>query len=102
MGTYVPNTKAEQQKMLESCGFHSFDEMYACIPEELRLKKPLELPEGKSELEVTRAVRALAGKNRVYTTVFRGAGAYRHFIPSIVREVTGKEEFRTAYTPYQA
>ena len=33
MGTYVPNTKAEQQKMLESCGFHSFDEMYACIPE---------------------------------------------------------------------
>ena len=50
MGTYVPNTKAEQQKMLESCGFHSFDEMYACIPEELRLKKPLELPEGKSAM----------------------------------------------------
>ena len=102
MGTYVPNTKAEQQKMLESCGFQSFDEMYACIPEELRLRKPLELPEGKTELEVTRAAEAAARKNRVYTTVFRGAGAYRHFIPSIVREVVGKEEFRTAYTPYQA
>ena len=38
MGTFVPNTKAEQQKMLESCGFQSFDEMYSCIPEELRLK----------------------------------------------------------------
>ena len=102
MGTYVPNTKAEQQRMLERCGFQSFDEMYAGIPEELRLKKPLQLPEGKTELEVTRAVEALARKNRVYTTVFRGAGAYRHFIPSIVKEVTGKEEFRTAYTPYQA
>ncbi len=102
MGTFVPNTKAEQQKMLESCGFQSFDEMYACIPEELRLRKPLDLPEGKTELEVTRAAEAAARKNRVYSTVFRGAGAYRHYIPSIVKEVTGKEEFRTAYTPYQA
>ncbi len=102
MGTYVPNTKAEQLKMLGSCGFRSFDEMYACIPEELRLKKPLQLPQGKSELEVSRMMEAAARKNRVYPTVFRGAGAYRHYIPSIVREVTGKEEFRTAYTPYQA
>ena len=102
MGTYVPNTRAEQQQMLEACGFTSFDDMYSCIPEELRLKKPLQLPEGKTELEVMRAAEAAARKNRVYPTVFRGAGAYRHFIPAIVKEVTGKEEFRTAYTPYQA
>ena len=102
MGTYVPNTREEQQKMLESCGFQSFDDMYACIPEDLRLRRPLDLPEGKTELEVRRAVEKLARKNRVYPTVFRGAGAYRHYIPSIVSEVVGKEEFRTAYTPYQA
>ena len=102
MGTFVPNTKAEQQRMLESCGFQSFDGMYACIPEELRLKKPLQLPEGKTEMEVMRAAEAAARKNRVYATIFRGAGAYRHYIPAIVKEVTGKEEFRTAYTPYQA
>ena len=102
MGTYVPNTSAEQQRMLESCGFHSFDEMYACIPEGLKLHRPLDLPEGKSELEVRRVLEALARENRVYPTVFRGAGAYRHYIPSIVKEVVGKEEFRTAYTPYQA
>ena len=102
MGTYVPNTKAEQQKMLESCGFQDFDGMYACIPEELRLKRQLQIPEGKSELEVRRAAEAAARKNHVFATVFRGAGAYRHYIPSIVREVVGKEEFRTAYTPYQA
>ncbi len=102
MGVYVPNTSAEQQKMLESCGFHSFEEMYACIPDGLKLQHPLDLPEGKTELEVRRAMEALARKNRIYPTVFRGAGAYRHYIPSIVREVVGKEEFRTAYTPYQA
>ena len=60
MGTYVPNTGEEQRRMLESCGFHSFEEMYACIPEELRLRKPLQLPEGKTELEVTRAAEAAA------------------------------------------
>ena len=102
MGTYVPNTSAEQQRMLESCGFQSFDEMYSCIPDELKLHHPLNLPEGKTELEVQRAMEALANKNHIYPTVFRGAGAYRHYIPSIVREVVGKEEFRTAYTPYQA
>ena len=90
MGTYVPNTRAEQQQMLEACGFTGFDDMYSCIPEELRLKKPLQLPEGKTELEVMRAAEAAARKNRVYPTVFRGAGAYRHFIPAVVKEVTGK------------
>ena len=102
MGTYVPNTSGEQKKMLESCGFASFDEMYACIPEELRLRRPLDLPQGKTELEVRRMMEKTAGKNRVYPTLLRGAGAYRHYIPSIVKEIVGKEEFRTAYTPYQA
>ena len=102
MGTYVPNTTAEQQKMLESCGFHGFEDMYACIPEELKLRRPLDIPEGKTEMEVRRAMESLARENRVYPSVFRGAGAYRHYIPSIVKEITAKEEFRTAYTPYQA
>ena len=102
MSTYVPNTKAEQLKMLESCGFRSFDEMYSCIPEELKLKRPLQIPEGKTEMEVRRAAEAAARKNHVFASIFRGAGAYHHYIPSIVKEVVGKEEFRTAYTPYQA
>ncbi|MBR5109855.1 MAG: aminomethyl-transferring glycine dehydrogenase subunit GcvPA [Clostridia bacterium] len=102
MGTYVPNTGEEQKRMLESCGFSSFEEMYACIPEALKLKRPLDLPAGKAEMEVRRVLEAMAARNRVYPTLFRGAGAYRHFIPAIVKEVAGKEEFRTAYTPYQA
>ena len=102
MGTYVPNTEKEQREMLEACGLHSFDDLYAGIPDELKRKEPLAIPEGKPEIEVRRILEDAARKNRVYRDVFRGAGAYRHFIPSIVSQVTGKEEFRTAYTPYQA
>ena len=102
MSIYVPNTDREQQEMLEACGFQSFDDLYALIPDELKRKEALDIPEGKPEMEVRQLLQEMAGKNRVYASVFRGAGAYRHFIPAIVGSVTGKEEFRTAYTPYQA
>ncbi len=62
----------------------------------------LNIPEGLSELEVREAVTAMAEKNKVFKTVLRGAGAYRHFIPSVVKSVTSREELVTCYTPYQA
>ena len=62
----------------------------------------LHLPEGLSEMEVAAKVSAMAAKNTVFRSIFRGAGAYHHYIPSIVNSVTGKETFMTAYTPYQA
>ena len=102
MGTYVPNTTAEQQEMLKECGFAGFDDLYRDIPESVRLKEPLNLPEGKSELEVRRMMEEMAAENRVFPHIFRGAGAYNHYIPAIVDEICNKEEFRTAYTPYQA
>ena len=55
-----------------------------------------------SELEVGRALQAMAAKNQVFSTILRGAGAYDHYIPSIVKYIPAKEEFLTAYTPYQA
>ncbi|MFQ9052669.1 MAG: hypothetical protein ACLR5H_05455 [Oscillospiraceae bacterium] len=55
-----------------------------------------------SELEASRAVSAMAAENRTYATILRGAGAYDHYIPSIVKYIPAKEEFLTAYTPYQA
>jgi len=66
------------------------------------LRKPLNTPDGMSELEASRAVSAMAAENRTYATVLRGAGAYDHYIPSIVKYIPAKEEFLTAYTPYQA
>ncbi len=102
MGSYVPSTKEERREMLEAIGLKDYRELYQDVPAEMYLDKPLDLPEGMSELEVSRAMNAMAGKNRVFSTVLRGAGAYDHYIPSIVKYIPAKEEFLTAYTPYQA
>lgn len=101
MGKYVPSTSEEQQEMLKAVGVSSFDELYTVVPSGMKVDR-LAIPEGKSELEVSGIVRAMAAKNKVYSSIFRGAGAYNHYIPSIVKSITGKEEFLTAYTPYQA
>lgn len=102
MGSYIPSTREERLAMLESIGMHSFDELYADIPEALRLKDGLSLPSGLSELEVAQKIEEIAGKNARFSHIFRGAGSYQHYIPAIVKQVTSKEEFVTAYTPYQA
>jgi glycine dehydrogenase subunit 1 len=101
MGSYVPKNPSECEQMLHEIGIKTVDELFAQIPDEIKVAH-LNLPEGMSELEVGRYVSRMAGKNIQFRTVFRGAGAYRHYIPSIVRSITGKEEFVTAYTPYQA
>ena len=101
MGSYVPSTPQEQEQMLCSCGVSSFDALFAAVPAEMRVDS-LDIPAGKSELEVVRAMTAMAAKNKVFPTMFRGAGAYRHYIPSIVKTVSSNETFLTAYTPYQA
>ena len=102
MGTYVPDTKQEQQEMLREIGFNSFDEMFSHIPEEVKLKDGLNLMPGLSEQAVIGKMEDIAGKNVVFRHIFRGAGAYNHYIPAIVSSVISKEEFVTAYTPYQA
>lgn len=101
MGSYIPNSKAEQERMLDFLGLASLDDLYDEIPDKVKLKDGLNIPEGKSELEVRRRMGILAGKNTVFHTIFRGAGAYRHYIPAIVKAVASKEKFITAYTPYQ-
>ena len=102
MGSYIPSTAAQQEEMLKEAGFDSLEDLYRDIPDELKIKGELNLPSGKSELETDRILRALAQKNTQYLSVFRGAGAYKHYIPAIVKSVVSKEEFVTAYTPYQA
>lgn len=102
MGGYIPNTQQEQSQMLSEIGFQSMEELFGHIPDEVKVKGELAIPEGMSELQVRRSMQKIAGKNRVFDTIFRGAGAYRHFIPSIVKSVISKENFMTAYTPYQA
>ena len=101
MGSFLPNTKEEQQNMLREIGYDSFEALFAHIPEEAKVKS-LNLPSGLSEMEAIEEMDRLAGKNIVFKHIFRGAGAYNHYIPAIVQSVVSKEEFVTAYTPYQA
>lgn len=102
MGSYIPSTKEERLEMLKAIGLEQFEQLYADVPEQALLKELKGVPEGKSEMEVLRKMSEMADKNRVFKTILRGAGAYDHYIPAIVDSVTGKEEFLTAYTPYQA
>ena len=102
MGSYLSHTPAQEQEMLREAGYRDYDHLFEEVPEAVRLGRPLRIPAGGSELEVRRRVEAMAAKNRIFPHIFRGAGAYRHYIPAIVRQVTSKEEFVTAYTPDQA
>jgi glycine dehydrogenase subunit 1 len=101
MGSYIPNNPSERDQMLQAIGLKTPDELYSQIPDEIKVKE-LQLPDGMSELEVGRYIRKMADRNIRFKTIFRGAGAYHHYIPAIVKSITGKEEFVTAYTPYQA
>ncbi|MEA4965305.1 MAG: aminomethyl-transferring glycine dehydrogenase subunit GcvPA [Oscillospiraceae bacterium] len=102
MGTYVPTTAKEREEMLRVIGVESIEDLYRSVPADMLLHEGLRLPEGVSELEVSRKVTELAEQNKVYQTCLRGAGSYRHFIPAVVRSVISREELVTAYTPYQA
>ena len=88
--------------MLNEIGYKDFDDLFKVIPAEAKVKGELNLPEGMSEIEVDRKVQGLANKNVVFRSIFRGAGAYNHYVPSAVDAIANKEEFLTAYTPYQA
>ncbi len=103
MASYIPSTQEERLEMLRAVGLSSYRELYKDVPAEMYLEDgALNIPDGKSELEVNRLVSAMAAKNHVFSTCLRGAGAYDHYIPSIVKYIPAKEEFLTAYTPYQA
>ncbi len=101
MGDFIVNTAREQKEMCQAIGVETPSDLFNGLPEDVRLTAPLNIPEGKSEAEVLSLIEDMAEQNKVFRTCFRGAGAYRHYIPAIVKNVTAKDEFKTAYTPYQ-
>jgi glycine dehydrogenase subunit 1 len=101
MGHYLPSTIKQRDEMLKALGLTGMEALYQGTPEALILSDGPNIPSGKSELEVLRSLSEMAQGNRVFATIFRGAGAYRHYIPAVVSSVVSKETFVTAYTPYQ-
>ncbi|HWQ61954.1 MAG TPA: aminomethyl-transferring glycine dehydrogenase subunit GcvPA [Negativicutes bacterium] len=101
--SYLPHTAADRKAMLAAIGVGSTQELFADVPAELRLARSLALPTALAEPELVRHLQALAGRNASLDeyACFLGAGAYDHYIPSVVDHVIGREEFYTAYTQYQ-
>ena len=104
MGTYIPHTDDEIDAMLSFIGLSSLDELFAVVPEAVRLQHALELADGVGEPDVVDRMEVLADRNRARTdrmVCFAGGGAYDHEIPSVTRALAGRSEFVTSYTPYQ-
>ena len=100
---YIAVNEKEKKEMLKSIGVQNADELFSAIDRSARIKG-LNLAAGLSELELLSKFENLSKKNISLKEIkcFRGAGIYEHFIPSLVEEITGRSEFLTAYTPYQA
>jgi glycine dehydrogenase subunit 1 len=100
---FAPHTDRDVSEMLDVVGVATLDELFDPIPERVRLDRPLDLPRGLSELEALDDVRRLAARNRSADDLvcFAGAGAYDHYVPSVVWSLAGRSEFATSYTPYQ-
>ena len=88
--------------MLDACGVASAEDLFAHLPEAVRLRRPLELAPGISEYEIVDYFRQRAAENASEYASFLGAGVYRHYRPVLVDTVVSRGEFLTSYTPYQA
>src|SRR5438876_782192 len=101
--TYIPNTPEDQQVMLEKLGLPSLEALMSPEPENVRLRRPLDLPPALAEPDLKRLLNGMAAKNKNLdsTISFLGAGTYDHAIPSVVPHLQRRSEFVTSYTPYQ-
>lgn len=100
---FIPNTDSQNERLLARIGVKSVEELFADIPKEVRLQRPLAIKGGMSEPELVKHVKGLANLNQTVEgySSYLGAGAYEHYIPSFIDQLLLRSEFYTAYTPYQ-
>jgi glycine dehydrogenase subunit 1 len=99
---YLPKSDSERQEMLAACGIATADELYAHLPAEAKLDRPLKLAPGVSEYEIIDFFKARADETAQGYASFLGAGVYRHYRPVLCDTIVSRGEFLTSYTPYQA
>jgi glycine dehydrogenase subunit 1 len=99
---YLPKSPAERGEMLSAIGVKSIDDLFAAIPGEFRLSRPLNLPGPLSEAEIIRYFQDRAAENSRGYTSFLGAGVYSHLRSVVADSLIQRGEFLTSYTPYQA
>lgn len=99
---YIPNSPDERADMLKQLGVATIENLFDTVPEQLRLRDPLNVPQAMSELALLNRFEELAARNQAATrTSFLGGGAYSHYSPTVVDHLISRSEFFTAYTPYQ-
>jgi glycine dehydrogenase subunit 1 len=100
---FLPHTADDDRAMLAAIGLGSLEELFASIPADVRVERPLEVPPALSEVELARHMADLAASSSDATELvcFAGGGAYDHHVPAAVRALAGRAEFATSYTPYQ-
>lgn len=101
MFKYFPHTADDIRHMLDIIGMKSLEDLYADVPQDVRLQGDYDIPEAQSELEIRRLFAKLGAENQ-QKICFAGAGAYDHYIPSAIPQICSRSEFLTSYTPYQA
>jgi glycine dehydrogenase subunit 1 len=99
---YLPKSDSERRQMLDACGVQSPEDLFAHLPAEVRLNRPLNLAPGISEYSIIDYFRTRAGETATGYASFLGAGVYQHYRPVLVDTVVSRGEFLTSYTPYQA
>ncbi|HEX8090131.1 MAG TPA: aminomethyl-transferring glycine dehydrogenase subunit GcvPA [Blastocatellia bacterium] len=98
---YIPNSPDERRSMLADMGCERIEDLFEQIPEKLRLNEPIGIGSPMSEPDLLAYFRGLASRNAAHYQSFLGAGAYSHFIPTVIDPLISRAEFFTAYTPYQ-
>jgi glycine dehydrogenase subunit 1 len=98
---FAPHTDADLAEMLAAVGKPDLAALFAHLPPSLRLDRPLDLPDGRSEDEVLRRLAELADRNATRAVCFAGGGAYDHYVPALVSALVSRGELLTSYTPYQ-
>jgi glycine dehydrogenase subunit 1 len=99
---YLPISESDRAEMLSTCGLPSTDALFEHLPAEVKLNRPLNIPDGKSEYEIVEYFRHRGEENSLGYSSFLGAGVYQHYRPVLVDTVVSRGEFLTSYTPYQA
>lgn len=103
MSRYIGNTNEDREQMLKEIGLNDISSLFKSVPDSVYLNRKLNIPESLSEYELIKSLKDLSSKNYNTNsyTCFLGAGAYDHYIPAVIDHLISRQEFYTAYTPYQ-
>jgi len=97
---FLTNSDQDIKEMLSEIGVDNFNELISNIPDDLRFKGKLDIPESLSEAEVSGLITSLATNNKLGIS-FMGGGVYDHYVPAVIGSLISRSEFYTSYTPYQ-